>query len=263
MKVKHAKILITGASRGIGKALAEHFASYQCELVLLNRQASLELEDRLRSLGASKVRTYTVNFENATSIHDFIRNWKSESFDILINNAGVLTGGPLLKQTPDEISRVFLVNVTNLILLTQGLLPILLQQKTGKIVNNSSISSEVYFPYASTYAASKAAVRAFSLALSAELKGTGVSVLCLETPGVQTEMYNDISRKYGEHMTLDHLTAIPASQYAATVHRAIESDQVLLTPKGWAHLLLVFFRLFPSKAIEITAKSKKQKGVSP
>lgn len=262
MNIKHSKILITGASRGIGKALAEHFASYQCELVLLNRQPSLELEDRLKSLGAPKVRTFTVDFEYVTSIQEFIRTWRSEPFDILINNAGVLTGGPLLKQTQEEISRIFQVNVTNLILLTQGLLPILLQQKRGKIVNNSSISSEVYFPYASTYAASKAAVRAFSLAMSAELRGTGVSVLCLETPGVQTEMYNDISRKYGEHMTLDHLTAIPASQYAATVHKAIESDQVILTPKGWAHLLLVLFRLFPSKAIELTAKSKKQKGAS-
>ena len=95
---------------------------------------------------------------------------------------------------------MFQVNLVGVTQLTRAVLPGMLGRGRGKIVNNASISGYAYFPAASTYAASKAGVVAFSESLRRELKGTGVDVLQLVTPGVQTEMMDATLEAYGRHM---------------------------------------------------------------
>ena len=95
---------------------------------------------------------------------------------------------------------MFQVNLVGLAHLTRLVLPGMLERGTGKVVNNASVSGYAFFPGASTYAASKAGVVAFTESLRRELRGTGVSTLHLVTPGVNTDMLDATEDAYGGHL---------------------------------------------------------------
>lgn len=124
------------------------------------------------------------------------------------------------------------VNLTGTILLTRLLLPSLLKRKTGRIVNNASVSGKMFMPCASTYAASKAGIVAFTESIRQELEKTGVTTLLLITPGVKTDMYDDIQNQYGENMDLSFLKSMPAEKWADSVWEAVKSGQSELLPNG-------------------------------
>ncbi len=126
---------------------------------------------------------------------------------------------------------MFQVNLNALVHLTRAVIPGMIARGRGKIVNNSSVSAFMHFPCASTYAASKAAVTAFTNCLDVELEGTGVSALCLITPGVKTRMFDEIDTKYSKNFDIPK-DSISADDYALRVRRAIESDQKILLPGG-------------------------------
>lgn len=233
MEIRDKNYWITGASRGIGKALAEMLAENGAHLTLLNRTHDLELVEDLKKRGAGSARILTVDFSKKSEIDRVLSETRNEVVDCLINNAGQLTGGLLESQPIDDIYSAVQVNVTALIHLTQGILPrMLAQENGGKIVNNASVSAIMYFPCASTYAATKAAVMAFTRCLQAELKDTKVSTLLLFTPGVETRMFNDISKKYGENLDLAFLKGMPAPRYAKIVREAILEDLKEMRPHG-------------------------------
>ncbi len=178
MKILNSKILITGSNRGIGWALAQEMAKRKAHLHLQMRiqmQAEIpKFTDELLALGASSVKIWLVDLGERSEIDKWVQDLQKENMDILVNNAGQLTGGLIENQKIDEIYSMFQVNVNALVHLTHGLLPGMIQRKRGKIINNSSVSAIMHFPCASTYAASKAAVLAFSDCLQIELQGTGV-----------------------------------------------------------------------------------------
>ena len=195
MKIDGAKILITGSNRGIGLAVAQEMARRKAHLHLQMRSQDSKLTESLLALGALSVKIWQVDLSVRDQIEKWLSELQNEKVDILFNNAGQLTGGLLEDQKIDEIYSMFQVNVNALVHLTHGLLPGMIQRRFGKIINHSSVSAIMHFPCASTYAASKAAVLAFSNCLQLEVAGTGVSTLCLVTPGIQTRMFNQISEK--------------------------------------------------------------------
>lgn len=229
MKIHNSHILITGSNRGIGLALAKAAALRKAHLHLVVRQEDKHIVQELLNLGASSVQVWIADLQNPQSVEELTNKLKTLPIDILINNAGLLTGGLLETQTKEEIAHMFQVNVVSLVELTRALLPNMIKRKNGKIVNNASVSALMHFPGASTYAASKAAVWAFTNCLNIELSGTGVSTLTLITPGVKTRMFDDIEKKYGTFLEVpqDH---IPADVFADQVMSAIESDQDFLYP---------------------------------
>lgn len=235
MEIKAKKIWVTGANRGIGRALAEMFARNGAHLSLLNRSQDEadELIADLTQKGAASVRILKVDLSDPKNIEQMLKATANEEVDILVNNAGQMTGGLLEDQPIEEIRSMFNVNVQALVHLTHAILPRMLKQESGgKIVNNSSVSALMYFPSASTYAASKAAVSAFTQCLRAELQDTKVSTLLLFTPGVETRMFGEIAKKYGRNMDLGFLSGIPASAYADMVKEAILEDLDELKPSG-------------------------------
>ena len=99
-------------------------------------------------------------------------------------------------------------------------------------MNNTSISGYASFPGASTYAASKAGVVAFSESLRRELRGTGVDVLHVVTPGVETDMLEATEQVYGRHMDTSGWDKVSPAEWAARVLGAIEDDDHILGPGG-------------------------------
>jgi len=233
MKVSNQNVYITGSNRGIGLALAKRAAKLKNHLNLVNR-SKLKKEDLevLKKLGALTVNEISLDLMKKDEINNFIKSLDGKRIDVFINNAGLLSGGLIENQKIDDIYDMFQVNVNAVIQICRGLVPIMTKQKSGCIVNNASVSGKMFFPCASTYAASKAAIVAFTESIAQELEPTGVKTLTMITPGVKTEMYDDIENLYGDNLDLDFMSSIPAEKWAEEVFNSLENGDRICWPKG-------------------------------
>lgn len=244
METKKAKVLITGANRGIGKALAKRLAEDGAHLILANRSHDHNLAAELKKAGASDIELIETDLSSSAGVQKLIDQTHKMNIDILFNNAGILTGGLLEEQKWEDIEKMLQVNVSALIQLTKGLLPGMLKRKRGKIINHSSVSGVMHLPSASTYAASKAAVLAFTNSLKLELKGTGVTTLVLVTPAVKTRMFDLIDPLYGKHFE-SPTDGLKPERYAEMIREAILEDLSELTPSGLTGLVLGLSKFIP------------------
>mgnify|MGYP001018404328 CR=1 FL=1 len=207
----------------------------QTELIYIGRSGELKSDGtffiRKAGLGGLKDRLVNGKQFGEPRRNSWRTQIQNKKIDILFNNAGLLTGGLLDEQKIDDIHQMLQVNVNALIQLTHAVVPKMVLQKHGKIINHSSVSAVMHFPSASTYAASKAAVWAFTDCLEQELKGTGVSTLCLFTPGIKTRMFDEIDKLYSKNIEVPK-NSISPDEYALRIISAIESDQTHLEPVG-------------------------------
>ena len=232
MKTQNCTTLITGGLSGIGLALAKQAAKDNNHLILVQRSRKDEITEELMKLGAQSVKQIQKDLSQSDSVEALMKELEGVDVDILINNAGVLTGGLIEEQADEDIIRMLDVNLKALILLTKAYVPRMLKRKKGKIVNNSSVSGVMCIPCASTYAASKSGVVSFTKCIRQELENTGVSTLIMLTPGIKTDMYDEIKNLYSGHLDLDFLSAIPADEWAKRVWRAIKNDDEEVLPAG-------------------------------
>lgn len=231
MQVQDQIVLITGANRGIGLAFAQACAREKAHLLLAIRKNDSELIRQLKSLGASTVEIIETDLVTRAGVEQLAKIIESRRVDILFNNAGILTGGLIEEQPLDEIYNMIQVNISALIHLSRAAVPGMVQRKSGKIINHASVSAVMHLPCASTYSAGKAAVWAFTDCLQQELKGTGVSTLCLFTPGIKTRMFDKIDELYSKNFETPKDTISP-EQYALQILDAVKSDQAYLEPTG-------------------------------
>lgn len=248
MKIEGQHIAITGSNRGIGRALALELAKRGAHLHLVHRKVSLSGLDDLVKLGAGSAQEWICDLSRRESIDELVERWNKNhiQLDVLINNAGLLTGGLLETQALEDIYQMFQVNLLGMVHLTRKLLPAFLRRKSGLIVNNASVSGKMFLPGASTYAASKAGVVAFTECLRQELKGTGVGTLLLLTPGVKTDMYTQIDDLYGGNYKLDFLSdGIEATQWAEAAIDAMEKGRSECLPGVSSRLTMGFAHHFP------------------
>jgi uncharacterized protein len=216
--------LVTGANRGIGRAIAEELAKEPLGLLLAGARRPEEMEP------IAGARPVAVDLSSRESIERSLEGLPP--IDLLVNNAGRLTGGLLEEQELDDIYAMFQVNLVGVVHLARAVVPGMLERGRGKIVNNASISGYAYLPATSTYAAAKAGVVAFSESLRRELKGTGVSVMHLVTPGIDTGMGDATLEVWGRHMNTSAWDMRPPEEWAAKVVRAIREDDAIVGPGG-------------------------------
>ena len=234
MQVEGKNILITGSNRGIGLAMAKEAAKRNMKIHLVNRSDNKEMGSELRDLGAAEVKSWVLDMSLPKNIDKFVEEFKKSNFtcEILMNNAGQLTGGLLEEQGVEKIYQMFQVNLVGLIHLTRLMLPEMLKLPEAKIINNSRVSGIMFLPCASTYAASKAGVIAFTESLRNELQGTNVSNLVMITPGVKTRMFEEIPELYSSHVNLDFMASIPAEKWVKKVFNSVEKDESVCWPQG-------------------------------
>jgi short-subunit dehydrogenase len=231
MKFKNKTILITGSNRGIGYALAERFAQENSHLILTMRKVDSEIEKHMLSKGAASVKLIELDLSQPEKIDQFLADAAKLKIDVLVNNAGLLTGGLLEKQKMSEIYQMMQVNLLAVIHLTHGLLPHLMKQPEALIINNASVTAIMHFPCATTYAASKAAIIAFTDCLKTELRGTSVQTLVMITPGVKTRMFDEIPKLYGDNLELSMLESfVTPEQWSDDVVKAAQAGASLALP---------------------------------
>jgi short-subunit dehydrogenase len=186
MELSGKLAIITGASRGIGRALTIELAKSGCSLLLtaLEENELSFLSNELLKKFSVAVDTMAVDLSNPEERKGFI-NWiqKREGHpDILINNAGLGYFGRFENLNWNQFEKTIALNITALIHLTYELIPILKSRPQAKIVNISSGIARLPYPGLAVYGATKGFVSSFSESLASELAGTSISVLCFH-PG--------------------------------------------------------------------------------
>lgn len=243
-------VLVTGASSGIGRALAHRFARAGSNCVLLARS-----EDTLHDLADTLASSYDVEApvlpadlsvpgvadEVAAELRD-----RGRSVDVLVNNAGIGARGAFAELDPQRQIDVIRVNVMALTHLARHLLPGMLERGRGGVLNVASTAGFQPGPRMSVYYATKAYVLSFSEGLHEEVAGTGVTVSCL-APGPTRTAFAD--RAGMNDATLFDLGATMAPEMVAQVgYDGFRQDRALVVP-GWPNKTGAFLIRFTPRPV--------------
>ena len=192
MKLKDKVALITGGGRGIGKAIAMAYAREGAKMAICARTAS-ELEQtvaELRSLGA-EAEGWTCDVALEEPVKEFVAGTHKRfgRIDILVNNAGVMTRPtPITELEVRKWDYTMAVNLRGLFLITQAVLPIMIKQKSGSIINVSSTIGRGAYANFIAYATSKWGLEGFSQTLAAEARSSNIRVNSVEPGYVATKL---------------------------------------------------------------------------
>jgi short-subunit dehydrogenase len=251
-----SRILITGASQGIGRALAEAAAARGARVVATARSAELlrELADQVRARGGT-LETVTADVTSAEDRQQIVDGARRHfgGLDVLVNNAGIGATGHFVEVSPDRLRRIMEVNFFALAETTRALLPLLREGTRPAVVNISSIAGKRGIPARSEYSASKFAVQGFSEALRPELAKDGIDVLVV-CPGLTQTNFSKNMLEQSARLQLDHMRGMTAEQAALATLRAIERgrNEVHLTFQG--KLIVFISRFLPRLADRIAAR---------
>ncbi|HVS02458.1 MAG TPA: SDR family NAD(P)-dependent oxidoreductase [Thermoanaerobaculia bacterium] len=177
MKTLQSKrVLVTGGAGGLGHAMARRFAAEGAELVLTD-VASDVLADMVADFTARGVacRGYTLDVTDVDAIHAVRQRLHADAgpLDVLVNNAGIVTGGPFLDVPLDKHLATYRVNIDGVMAMTHAFLPDLVAAAEGHLVNLASAAGFIGLPYGATYASSKWAVIGLSESLRLEMAQLG------------------------------------------------------------------------------------------
>ena len=217
--------LVTGSSRGIGKAVAEKFASLGATVYAVSRTA-IEIGS---SKNASRIIPISCDVCNEKKMTAVLADIKKEHgrLDILVNNAGIMQSAVLGMITRQSLQESFETNVFSLIQLTQTASRIMKKQMQGSIINLASVIGVRGYEGQSVYAATKGAVISFTLSVSKELAKDGIRVNAIAPGTIETDLLRTISDeklrkhlesikmgRFGKPEEVAHLAAFFASDYS-------------------------------------------------
>jgi len=234
------RILITGASRGIGRETARLLAAAGHTVVLAARDAAaLEaVATELRAAGG-RVEAVPVDVTDDASVDTAVTKLLADApCDVVVNNAGVCEQDAFLDQPLAQQRAEMELNYWGAVRLTRALVPAFVRRGAGLVVNVSSLLGSVASPTTANYGATKAALESWSHALRAELAGTGVGVTVFVAPHTDTEM--------GRRVRFEGVTSLPVAYTARQLVRAIDRAPRRYAGSPVYDVLLLLARLFPA-----------------
>lgn len=247
--LRGARVIVTGASSGIGAALAEELARHGARLIVTARREDRlrELAERLRAIGGAVETVVGDVTDEATrrALLDLAQTALG-GLDVLVNNAGVGAFGRFDEADAGRLRKIMEVDFFATVELTRLALPLLRAGRTPAIVNIGSILGHRGIPFSSEYCAAKFAVRGFSESLRAELARDGIDVLLVSPGTTDTGFFDNVLemrtqlpwRKPGRQGTA------PADVARAAV-RALERGRREVIPSFGGSLLVLANRFFP------------------
>jgi 3-oxoacyl-[acyl-carrier protein] reductase len=217
MKLLEGKtVIITGASRGIGRGIAEVFAKQGANIAFTYRSSDEKakaLEDELSANGC-KVKGYksdASNFEAAQQLAvDVLEEFGS--IDVLVNNAGITKDGLLMRMSEDDFDRVMDINMKSVFNMTKAVLRPMLKQRKGSIINMSSVVGVKGNAGQANYSASKAAINGFTKSTALELGSRNIRCNSIAPGFIETEM----TEALGEDQIQEWRNSIPLKRGGTT-----------------------------------------------
>ena len=231
MDFKNKVVLITGASSGIGKQTAIEFAKLGSNIILVARRKN-KLEQVENELKQFKVNTLVctcdVSKKDQVEKLSQIILQKFNSIDILVNNAGFAIYGSVSDLSIDEIESQMETNYFGMIYCVKNFLPLMLEKKSGHIVNVASVAASFGLPGIASYCASKFAMLGFSEGLKHELAGTRVGITVVSPIMVKTNFFDHPSF---EKMPKYSPTSLDSKTVAKAIVKAANSSRLeIITP---------------------------------
>jgi|TARA_B110000914_G_scaffold226298_1_gene250335 3-oxoacyl-[acyl-carrier protein] reductase len=190
-------VIITGASRGIGKCIAEVFAQNGANIAFTCRNTNdntSQLEDTLSNYGI-KAKAYSSDASDFNASHDLVNNVIEDfgGIDILVNNAGITKDNLLMRMSEEDFNDVMNINMNSVFNLTKAVLKPMLKQRSGSIINMSSVVGVKGNAGQTNYAASKSAIIGFTKSVALELGSRNIRCNAIAPGFIETEMTQSLS----------------------------------------------------------------------
>ncbi len=201
--LKGKTAIVTGASRGIGKGIAREFAKNGANVAFTYSTSvdlAKEFEKELNDLGVKAVayQSDASNYDDSLNLVDKISN-DFESIDILVNNAGITRDNLLMRMQEDDFNNVIKVNLNSVFNMTKAVQKTMLKQRSGSIINMSSVVGVKGNAGQSNYAASKAGIIGFSKSIALELGSRNIRCNVIAPGFIETEMTENLDEKIIEN----------------------------------------------------------------
>ena len=199
MNLKNKKILITGATGGIGNCLVEKFYNFESKIVATGTN-----EEKLKNLKNKfpKINVERFKLDEHNNIEQFIEkiNKQLDGIDVLINNAGITLDNLSIRLTEENWKKVLDINLTASFLMCKFVIKKMLKKKYGKIINITSIVGHTGNLGQANYAASKAGIVAFSKSLAIEYAKKNININCVSPGFIKTDMTDKIDENFKKNL---------------------------------------------------------------
>jgi len=222
--LKNKTAIISGGTRGIGKAIVLNLARQGVNIsfnYLKSKDTAVELEKELLSLGV-KVKAYQANIKDNSAVNAWVKDTKEYfgRLDILVNNAGIINDKALALMTEVDWKEVIDTNLAGIFNLTHAVILDFIKQKSGDIVNITSVSGLIGMPRQTNYAATKAGIIGFTKSLAREVGNYNIRVNAVAPGFIETDMIKGLKDNYRSEM----LKQIPLGRFGKPeeVARAVE-----------------------------------------
>jgi uncharacterized oxidoreductase len=256
MELRKKTILITGGTSGIGLALARQLLAKDNTVIVTGRD-QVKLEATTRALpGVYGFKSDVSDPRSIVALHDEVLA-KFPALDVLVNNAGIMRNINLNQERDlDDVSREIEINLSGPVRMVQQFLPHLRSKEQALIVNVSSGLAFVPMAISPIYCATKAALHSFTQSLRAQLDGTGVSVIELAPPAVETAL---LRAEFADEMKGQK--AMDVTLLARKAIAGIEKGQVEIRP-GLSNVLKIMSRVAPQFMFNQMAKMAKPRALA-
>jgi len=229
MDLKRRRALVTGASRGIGEAVARRLAEAGAKVALVARNAT-RLEELAEELDGT---AHPADLTDPAAVEGLVAAVEDDGgpVDVLVNNAGIDAVGSFASIDPDDLERIYRLNLVSPVLLTRQVLPGMLERGRGRIVNVSSLAGVAAYPGMAAYASTKAGLSQFTEVLSLDLRGLPVGTTLVELGPIPSDMLDNVQSyaptrdSFNRGRQLGLITDIPREQVADEIVRAIRHDR--------------------------------------
>ncbi len=197
--LKDKVTIVTGGSRGIGRGIVLKLAKLGCDIAFnyqQNKEAAVSLEGEVKALGR-RCQASCVDVKDFEAVKTWVQDIKSnfEHIDILVNNAGIIRDKPLMMMTKQDWDDVIQTNLTGFFHLSRACIVTFMKQKSGAIINMSSVSGVIGLPGQTNYSAAKGGIIAFTKALAKEVAPFGVRVNAIAPGFIETEILVNFSEE--------------------------------------------------------------------
>ena len=198
MQLQGKNALVTGASRGIGRKVAEDLASHGAAVAVAARSLSAieECADAIRKSGGESL-AVQLDVSNPEQVNDCVTQIRERfgKIDILVNNAGIVRDNLLLRMKEEEWRTVLSTNLDGVFYVTQAVIKGMIRERFGRVINITSVVGQMGNAGQTNYVASKSGLIGFTKALARELGGRNVTVNAVAPGFIETDMTRDLPEK--------------------------------------------------------------------
>ena len=229
--LKDKIVVVTGGSRGIGKAIVNSFLAQDAIVYFFYHQNKVAADELVQTAESNGKRAYAmqVDIRDKAVVDQAINQIyeQTQRLDVLVNNSGIVRDHLLMALSEEDIKAVIDTNILGVFNVSQAVVPFMVSQRAGKIINISSVSAEKGGRGQANYAASKGAINAFTKALAVELAARKITVNAVAPGVIETDISKEVRdlageeilskillKRYGQPEEVAHTVLFLASKYA-------------------------------------------------